>query len=700
MKIELKSLTLTNFKGIKQLQVKFEHETAIFGANATGKTTVFDAFLWNLFGKDSGDREVFGIKTYDAEGKVIPMLEHEVISQIAVWNADDNDLPRVMIFKRTLREVWQKPRGQAEAIYKGNETIYNVDAVPCTQKEYNERVNGLSPENIFKLLTNPAYFPGLNWTLQRQSLFSLVPEITNLDIIKEIPAKTRNVGKFDELMKMLNAATNVLNSEKLLADHKKKISADKRLLNEELEKIPSRIDEVERGKPVPEDWATLEQGIKDAEAYILRKNGDKTNKLSGLQAETEKRAVIQNKINASMQSMTMIKNGIEDSIKASVREAKQKADEHRQYLSDYGDLIQKSTNALKGYELDMEALQGERAKLINEWKSINAEAMPTHVVGMCPTCGQELPDDFKQKTLEEHRKSYLEGKAGRLETNKKKGQNVAGQIVQKQTQIDETKAKIEKLKADLDAVRQGWEGDPPSEIMGASGASPAAILFVTKIDEALKVHEEYQKLSKDLEADNKKLDNLGPVTIPDTSSIEKEIGFASNKLSEDRVKLSKRDQIIKADQRKAELEARQKDLSQQIAALEQVEFTMETFNRTKVNMLEEKINSMFSLVKFKMFNIQVNGELSETCECTVNGVPYSDLNNAARINAGIDIINTMSLKYGIIAPIWIDNRESVNKIIDTKAQLIHLYVIPPLPEAGDDREASIAFYKQQGILLS
>jgi predicted ATP-dependent endonuclease of OLD family len=406
MRIELKSLTLTNFKGIKQLQVKFDHETAIFGANATGKTTLLDAFQWNHSGKDSEDREVFGIKTYDANGKVIPMIDHEVISQFSIWNADDNDLPRLMVFKRTLKEVWQKPRGQAESVFKGNETIYNVDSVPCTEKEYKEKINILCPENIFKLLTNPAYFTGLNWSIQRQSLFSLIPEITNLDIVKEIPAKTRNVGKFDELMKLLNAATNVLNSEKVLSDHKKKISAEKKLLKDELDKIPDRIDEVERGKPELRDWDTLARAISDAEAFIARKNEEKSNKLLGLQSETDKRAGIQKQIDTVKQQLNTLKYSIEDSIREKFRDAQTKKAEHDRYISDYNDLIQKATNNLKGYELDMQALQGERTKLIDEWKSLNAEVMPEWVIGTCPTCGQEYPDDNKSR-IREDRKSVV-----------------------------------------------------------------------------------------------------------------------------------------------------------------------------------------------------------------------------------------------------------------------------------------------------
>lgn len=63
------------------------------------------------------------------------------------------------------------------------------------------------------------------------------------------------------------------------------------------------------------------------------------------------------------------------------------------------------------------------------------------------------------------------------------------------------------------------------------------------------------------------------------------------------------------------------------------------------------------------------------CETLYEGVPYgSGLNNAAKINVGLDIINTLSEHYGILAPIFVDNAEAVTKFINVDAQLISLVV--------------------------
>ena len=54
MKIRISNLKLKNFKGIKDLEIDFNNEnTNIYGKNATGKTTIFDAFKWLFFDKDS-----------------------------------------------------------------------------------------------------------------------------------------------------------------------------------------------------------------------------------------------------------------------------------------------------------------------------------------------------------------------------------------------------------------------------------------------------------------------------------------------------------------------------------------------------------------------------------------------------------------------------------------------------------------------
>ena len=115
-------------------------------------------------------------------------------------------------------------------------------------------------------------------------------------------------------------------------------------------------------------------------------------------------------------------------------------------------------------------------------------------------------------------------------------------------------------------------------------------------------------------------------------------------------------------------------MAQEIANIEKTQYTIENFIKLKVDTIENRINEKFSLVKFKLFEDQINGGQVETCEALVNGVPFSSLNTASKINAGIDIINTLCEFYNVSAPIFIDNRESVVKLLDSNSQIINLIV--------------------------
>ncbi|MGI8600291.1 MAG: ATP-binding protein, partial [Chitinophagaceae bacterium] len=176
MNIILRKLQLTNFKGIKNLSCEFSHETFIYGENATGKTTVMDAFLWLLFGKDSTDRKDFEVKTLDKAGNVIEKTDHEVY---ALLDVDGRDIE----LKRVLREKWQKKRGSVEAEFTGNETLYFWNDVPCQQKEFQAKINNLVDESIFKLLTSPLYFNSLPWQNRRDVLIGIAGDVTDAEVL-------------------------------------------------------------------------------------------------------------------------------------------------------------------------------------------------------------------------------------------------------------------------------------------------------------------------------------------------------------------------------------------------------------------------------------------------------------------------------------------------------------------------------------
>ncbi len=252
--IILNSLKLKNFKGIKDLTIDFSNITNIFGENATGKTTINDAFTWLLFDKDSKDRTSFEIKTLDSNNNVIHGLEHEVTG---VLNVDGKNITLSKIYK----EKWTKRRGEAEKQLTGHETIYSIDEVPVKKKEYQEFINNIIHENLFKLITNPLYFStNMKWQDGRTTLLDIIGDITDEKV----------VNYKNDLKPLLE-----LLGDKDIDTLKKSIQARKRKLNDEIKAIPIRIDEANNSiKEI--DFEALEfrkrgivSGIKSLEEQLL-----------------------------------------------------------------------------------------------------------------------------------------------------------------------------------------------------------------------------------------------------------------------------------------------------------------------------------------------------------------------------------------------------------------------------------------------
>ena len=180
--ITILQLSLLNFKGIRSLTVNFgEHETNIFGANGTGKTTVFDAFRWVLFGKDCNDRKDFNIKTLGKDGKPIERIPHEVTVKLVVGGEE-------ITLKKCYVEKWTKKRGQALETFSGNGVECYYNEVPCSAKEYDAKVSEICDEQVFKLITNPLFFTAQKKDFQRSILIRMAGDVTNQELISSNPS--------------------------------------------------------------------------------------------------------------------------------------------------------------------------------------------------------------------------------------------------------------------------------------------------------------------------------------------------------------------------------------------------------------------------------------------------------------------------------------------------------------------------------
>lgn len=632
-------LTLLNFKGIRSLTVDFdEHETNIYGANAAGKTTVFDAFRWVLFGKDCNDRKDFNIKTIGADGKPIERLPHEVTADLVV------DGEQITI-KKCYVEKWTKKRGSAVETFSGHAVECYYNDVPCSVKEYEAKVSEICDEQVFKLITNPLFFTSQKKDFQRGMLINLAGDVTNQELVDENP-------EFSELVGMLSGKT--------VEELKREVASKKRKIKDGIDNIPARIDERKRDMPEVLDWSAIETNIKVHEYEITQLDAQIADRSKAFNEITKHKQEVAKQLSEVKSSITARKFELKDKLLADYNESRRAHDTAVQRATTLRNERRVKGLALPRLEKELASLKEKREGLIAEWRNIKAMtfAEPDRNEFVCPTCKRPLEADDVDAKIEELRTAFNADKSKRLESNKTLG--------------IETKNAIEAKEAEIKAINDGCFKLDNEIAEIENSASYKTEPTEPNIEPMIEADSTLQELKA--KAANLQTELDKEVSAPDTSDLQELKSKHQEAINADKVKLHNREAIANSNKRIKELEDEYKTSQDELARLEGIEFTIQQFCKARIEHVESRINGMFKLVRFKMYEQQINGGEIETCEATVNGVPFSDLNNAMKINAGLDIINAICAANGIIAPIFIDNRESVSDIVSTQSQIVNLIV--------------------------
>lgn len=618
MKLMLKSIRLENFKGIKEIELSFGEKTKILGKNASGKTTIVDAFLWLLFNKNSIYSEKFDLRPLDSDGKFVDYVD---ITVSAVIDIDGKETE----LKKVQSQNWVKQRGSETAVFKGNVNKYEIDGFPKSEKEYKDFIASVMDENLFKILTNPLYFPSMKWKDQRDTLMKLAIDESDIDIAKR-------VGGFDDLLSDLEKGST--------EDIQRKYANALKELKKKQAELPVRIDEVSKQK-VDIDVAELE----------LQRNALKE------QIEKAKSGGVDyGKLKEEKLSLDLKISEYERNANATIRKERSDAemelvnakDAQRRLESEWCDTESKISNL----ERLISIMTKESAELGTQYMA-EKERVFDESKSICPMCGQKLPDE-KINTL---KSEFASKKKAIMDDLLAKGREY-------KTNIDNRKAELDLLKTRYAEVEK--QKDKATENVLAINARIDTL--PTSAD--LSNDNAYNDLiTKRDDLESQIADYKANSTNNDTAQFETEL-----KDVESKILLANNNSSI--DDRIEELKAEQRDVSQKVADAEKMLYLVENFIKEKLNSVSASINGQFELVKWKLFEQAINGGIAETCELTVNGVGYAELNSAGRIQAGLDVIKTLSKVYEKSAVIFVDNRESVTKIPDMDAQVISLYVDP------------------------
>ena len=650
--MRLKTLKLHNFQGIRDLALGADgKDLNVFGDNGVGKTTIFSSITWLLFDKDSSNRKDFEIKTLDANGQPHHGLDHEVEATFINGKA--------ITLKKAYKEKWVKKRGQAQADFSGHTTDYFVNDVPVKKTEFTAKVAELCDEGVFKLLTNPSFFnEQVHWQERRRILLEICGDISDADVI----ANDKALSKLPAIL-----------GDRSLDDHRKVIASRRSKINDELKLIPARIDEVHRGLP---DITGLTRGA--VVATIAEKRGTAQtlrNQISRIESGGE--------IAEQKRQLALVEAELQ-SVKNTHRERygeliQQQQDElSRAKDNSVSATITTTERTIRDNASEITRLNNKRDDLRTRWFQYNALQFEHNEASVCPTCKQSIPESQLAEAREKALGDFNKQRADKLEEISAEGRMLKARVEELEAANAEASERLAGLKTELET--HGRRVD--SLLTEIDGLRRQAGEYTTDPLYAVKV-----MAHNDLE---QAITNLQSGSNVEITGLRGQIETLEAEISAEETRLGWFDLRKNGETRIKELKARERELAAEYERLEGELFLCEQFTRTKVFLLEEKINSKFALARFKLFKEQVNGGIEECCETTFHGVPYSGgLNNGARINVGLDILNTLSDHYGFHPVVFVDNAEAVTKLVPIKAQLIRLVVSEKDKVLRIEREANL-----------
>lgn len=639
--MKILKMHLENFQGLELLDVApGGNDISVYGDNGVGKSTLYNSFTWLMYGRASTDEKNYTPKTVGTHH-----LNHVVEMLLEL-----NDKSQITL-RKDFHEVYKTKKGNAESVFAGHTTDYAVNGVPVNETEFNEQLKAIyKTEDIAKMLTSYSYFlEDLRVKDRRKILLEMCGDVSFEDVINS----NKDLSNLPNILKKPGATDTVYSIDEYIKIAQK----EKKLIDQRLKEIPSRIDELEKAKPTSVLSGKTKQEL----------NADLQEQMKALE-ELHK-----NKITASV-------NTVADEIKASLSKLKlEYGDEkvkHMEVVRSQKAEIEKKENALKKQANDLKEkiyanrqevkhiadhvaeMNFKREHLLAEWTKVSNEVWDES--GLCPTCGQLLPPDHIAKAREDFNirksKKLSDIQFAGLEVSKEKIEDENLRSGELQAEIDQDEEELNKLNALIQNVRNDF----------------SSILEFEESDRAKEINFKIEQLKE-------RLASVENVDTVDTAKLYNDkIAAVESNIQAINTNISALDFLENQYKRKCELEEEEKELTSKYESIDYGLYLCDLYSKTQAEMLSDKINCHFETLQFRLFIEQQNGGIADDCEalipCGGNMVPYKSANNAARINAGLEIIDALSKFYGITLPLFVDGCESNCHPRKTTAQQIRLYV--------------------------
>lgn len=669
--IELTSIKLEDFRGMKSLELTLDgKDTIVRGANGTGKTTILDAYLWCLTGKDSQGRTDCEIKRRE-EGETLPKVDASVTVVLRVdgepWT-----------LRRTLHEKWQKPRGATEEQFKGNETLTEVNGVPTSVTEYSQQVGALIPYDRIITLTMAGYFFTQPWQDMRTQLIEMTG-VSREEIERTVVASD---ARFAQLLDKLTGKT--------LDGYRREILASKRKTRTELEGIQPRIDQTEKLKPEEGDKTALLGERAKVEYQLTKLRASERSRLDSYQAHLDERKTLLARISDLELEQQQIVRRAETERANSQKQIANSQDE--QYTAVVKE-IATWKQSLSRYQDDLNTTKEGRAQAIQRLDRINENVENLRLAysrtateqydgtELCPTCHQPLPEERQ----EEARQRWHQERTERLERIARDGKESKALADSQKAEITRLTKRTEELEASVqEATKQVLALKSQRNKLESARRAAEAVRQeqIAKLQaEPLTLPARHEEIATEIKEAQAKLEELAGRTEEQEDEVTKaEIAKQEEEMAKIQKQIDDCDRRDELDKEIKRLHKVGRDLAQTLADLEAMEQVITDYSQALVQAYEGRIGDLFPTLRFALFDYTQAGDRYETCIPLIGDAHYDTANTASRINAGIELHNALAQHLGLTAPLIVDNRESVTELTAHSGQVISLMVDPTAKE--------------------
>lgn len=650
MKVEVKKISLENYKKFPSKSVDLFPRTEISGRNREGKSTLQDAYLDVLTGKMANGTEPTSIRRKE-NGVEVPKVD--VVRELTL-SIDGKE----KVIRKVTKQKWRKPRGQSEEVFDGNETSYEIDGFPAKSKDYTEFIQSIAEPSTLLMCSNPKPFLD---TLQKSTAESrkVLEKMSGFDIA-QFMEENPQYAHVEEITKGYSVEDTLKKLRKELNAQKKKVDAK----NTEIAYETNRSVEAE-------DTSSLEPKKQELNAEISR---------------LEEQEQILEDSAKGYDSLSYEIRGLKSSRDGLVSKANEWLRARQKFISDtVSELMLKksekeSSIRIIGMELDNHIREAQQAKADldrarqdyprikeKEWNDSRLKAIEAETFNdsdtICPTCGQELPEE----QVAELKASFEEKKKFRIETeltqkknwesvkqNQLKGicdlgnsasaklKKTNEEINKLQSEISAAQDEVTELTKQIEEEQSKFTELPESVDMTNDEEYLAVTARIAELEEKLKSFDDVPGKKQELRI---QISNV----MKQISNVDADIKIAQAAVTE-------------KEKRVAELNEELKSLGQVQADIEKNIDTVLNFSIQKNKALAEKINPYFKHFQFSFLDYTIEGNPVETCKMICNGIDYnSGLNHSDKILCEVDLLNGLQEMNGLNLPLWIDDSESIDK---------------------------------------